>query len=70
MPLSQWLLAGGTPKACCEKGYGYRLLFLGWIEQMAKLLLGDQTGQSGFIQGQEAGLRDAGFSQAGFQPVP
>lgn len=32
--------------------------------------VGDQTGLSGFIQGQEAGLRDAGFSQAGFQPVP
>ena len=59
-------LAGGTPKAWCEKGYGHRLLFLGGIEQVARLLLVIRLGRVGLFRGRKLALETLAFPRLAF----
>ena len=59
-------LAGGTPKAWCEEGSGYCLLFLGWIETDGPAPVGDAAGQSGLLRARELGLEMPAFPRPAF----
>ena len=54
-------LAGGAPKAWCGEASGYRLLFLGWTEQMAQLLLLIRLGRVGLLRARDLGLEMLAF---------